>query len=150
MFIRKQDEERCTDCDGRHQVRKKCHTIYIARPPASAVLRDRISDQGTDRSGKQGTADSDEQCTCKCMPDRIVVEDAVLSVHTVLGDILLCDPPLRRQVAQISCIEEAVIARVRKEGLKCEGEDRENTCKECQDDHHDTDRIFSDFSKVHL
>ena len=49
------------------------------------------------QSRAQQTATS--KVPAKCMPDRIVVEDAVLSVHTVLGDILLCDPPLRCQVA---------------------------------------------------
>ena len=56
--VSQEDEECSTDSDGGHQIRKECHAVYIACPAASAVLRDRVSDQGTDGTCDQCTADS--------------------------------------------------------------------------------------------
>ena len=58
LLVGEEDEECSTDSDGGHQIRKEGHAVYIACPAASAVLRDRVSDQGTDGTCDQRTADS--------------------------------------------------------------------------------------------
>ena len=123
------------------------HHLHSSPTGFCGSSRPHIQFQGTDRSSKAGHSRQRRarflqmyarSYCCRGMPCCPYIPFSVI--------FLLCDPPLRCQVAQISCIEEAVIARVRRRS-QARRRRSGRYCKECQDDHHDTDRIFSDFPR---
>ena len=74
----------------------------------------------------------------------------MLTIHTVLTDIFMRQPPLRGEVRGIVCIQEAVIARVRQEGLQCEKENRPDGGEEGQQDEDHAHDVLPGFSEIDL
>ena len=73
-----------------------------------------------------------------------------LTIEPVFGDVFSRGPPLGGQVADIAGIQEGIVARVRQEGLKSEGDDRIDGSEE-GDDHKDRrDDIASGLAEVDL
>ncbi len=150
MLITEEDEERSADRDGWHQVRQERDVVYVIRPLRAAVLRYGVADQGADRTGDERTDDGEEQGALEGVPDGRIIEDAVLTIHTVLADIFVRQPPLRGEVRGIVCIQEAVVARVRQEGLQCEEEDRPDGGEEGQQDEDHAHDVLPGFSEIDL
>ena len=73
------------------------------------------------------------------------MEDTGLSVQST-GSVVIRQPPLGGQSTGIHGIQETVISRIRKESLQCEGQDRENTGEEGDNDQNDRDQVFSNLS----
>ena len=84
------------------------------------------------------------------MPDGLVVQDALLAVHTVLGDVFAGDPPLGGQVAGIAGVQEGVVAGVGQERLEGEGDDGENAGEEGQNDQNHGDDVLAGFTQIDL
>ena len=139
-----QDEKRDADGDGRHEVGQERDGVYIVCPAAAAVFGDGVADHRADCAGEQCAGDGDEDRSLERAPDGLVIQDALLAVHAVFGDIFAGEPPLGREVRSVSRIEERIVARVREEGLKRKRDDGEDACEEREDDKNDGDDVLAD------
>ena len=80
----------------------------------------------------------------------MVVQDALLAVHAVFGDVLRGDPPLGRQIGRIAGVEEGIVAGIRQEGLKGEGRDGEDAGEEGDDHENQRDHILAGLAQIDL
>ena len=123
-------EEGDTHRDGRHKVGQERHAVNIVSPAAAAVLRDGVADHRADGAGQQRAGDGDEDRALEGPPDGLIVQDALLAVHAVFGDVLRRDPPLGREVRRVARVQERIVARIRQERLEREGNDGEDAREE--------------------
>ena len=150
MLIGEQDEEGGTHRDGRHQVRQKRHGVDVVGPFAPPVFGDGVTDQGTDGAGQQSAGHADQDRSLEGVPDRIVIEDALLTVHAVFRDVLTGKPPLGGEVCRVPGVQEGIVAGVRQEGLKGKGDDGENAGKECDHYQYQGDDVLPHFAQIDL
>ena len=83
-------------------------------------------------------------------PDGVIVENTLLPVHAVFGDIFAGDPPLGGEVIGIAGVQEAVIAGVGQEGFKRKGNDGEDAGKEGNDDENNGDDYTTGTPQIDL
>ena len=134
MFVGEQNEEGHTHGDGGHQIWQKGHTVDIVCPFTSPVFGHGIADEGADGARQQGAAHADPDGPPEGVPDGLVMQDALLAVHAVFGDVLAGDPPLGGEIFGVPGVQEGVIPGVGQEGLKGEGDNGEDAGEE--GDHH--------------
>ena len=134
MLIRKQNEERGADREGGHQVWQKRHGVDVVSPFTSPLFGHGVAYHSAYGTGEQGTAHRHEYGALESRPDGLVIEYALLTVHTVFSDVLARSPPLGGEVRGVTGVEEAVVARVRQEGLEGKGDDGEDAREEGQYD----------------
>ena len=130
LFRREQDEECNAHSDGRHEIRQESDGVHIVRPAAAAVFRDGVADHRADGAGQQRTGHGDKDRALERTPDRLVIQNALLAVHAVFGDVLRRDPPLGREVRRVARVQERIVARIRQERLEREGNDGEDAREE--------------------
>ena len=150
MLIGKQDEESCTHCDGGHQIRQERHGVDVVGSLAPPVFGDGVADQGADGAGQQRAGHADQDRPLKGVPDRIIVEDALLSVHAVFRDVFTGDPPFGGKIGRVAGVQERIVAGVGQEGLKGKGNDGENAGKERDHHQHQGDDVLPYSAQIDL
>ena len=150
LFRREQDEECDTHSDGRHQIRQERNGVHIVCPAAAAVLRDGVADHRADGAGQQRAGHGNKDRAFKRPPDRLVIQDALLAIHTVFRDVFRRDPPFCREVRRVACVQERIIARIRQERLKRKGDNGEDACEERENHKDQRDNDTTGFAERDL
>ena len=100
--IGKENEERHAHGDGGHQIRQEGHRVDVVCPSAPPRLGYGVADHGADGAGQQGAAHGHQDRSAEGVPDGLVVQDALLAVHSVFRDVLVRRPPFDGQVVGVS------------------------------------------------
>ena len=149
-MVREQDKKGHTYGNGGHQIRQKCHAVDVIGPFTSPVFGYGVADEGADGAGDQRTADADPDGTLKGPPDGLVVQNALLPVHAVFGDVFIRHPPLGGEIAGVAGVEEGVVPGVGQEGLKGKGDDGEDAGKKGDNYQRQSDDVLARPAQIDL